>query len=249
MPRREKAIDRRRKRLIMHPALWNSTLMRRFSVLDRIYTRIETAQTEFKKASADAGNPIACPERCGTCCIHFLPDVTPLEAERLALYLSVEKPELIQSFLARADATTQVKTEEKPSKACPFWNPDKPGENCMVYPARALVCRLFGYCAVTDKVGNPSFALCDMMPPLEANTTRIFTGQATLESLFGRRPPLMDEFSREILALDPSGSGQRRSIYEALPEALARVALLLRLAEESDNPLSASNPDDFPIAS
>lgn len=223
--------------------------MRRFSVLDRIYTSIETTQAEFKKASADAGNPIACPERCGTCCIHFIPDVTPLEAERLALYLLVEKPELIQHFLARADVAAQSKAEEKLSQACPFWNPDKPGENCMVYPARALVCRLFGYCAVTDKVGNPSFALCDMMPSLKANTTRIFTGLKTLESLFGKRPPLMDEFSREILALDPTGSGLRRSIYEALPEALARVALLLRLVEESDNPQSVSNPDDFPIAS
>ena len=245
------------------------SLMRRFSALDRIYTRIEDSQQDFKQASAQAGNPIACPRRCGTCCIHFTPDVTPLEAERLAYYLLVEKNELINHFLHQIDESAKTGESWASDKACPFWNPDKPGENCMVYPARALVCRLFGYCAVLDKEGRPSFALCDKMPPLVNRSKRIFTGEAALQSLFGERPPLMDEFSRQVLALDPTGAGERRSIIEALPIALSKISLLLRLAQDdSDNGAASStaglglgqgieaasnnadsNPDDFPIAS
>ncbi len=265
----EKLTNGCQKRFIMQPALWNSTLMRRFSALDRIYARIEDSQQYFKQASTQAGNPIACPRRCGTCCIHFTPDVTALEAERLALYLLVEKRDLIDPFLGRIEESEKAGETWDSDKACPFWNPDKPGENCMVYPGRALVCRLFGYCAVLDKKGRPSFALCDKMPPLADRGERIFTGEETLRGLFGQRPPLMDEFSREILALDPSGAGERRSIIEALPAALSKISLLLRLAESDSDSKGAlpaaepgfglssttpsaeadSDPDDFPIAS
>ncbi len=260
----------------MKPALWNSTLMRRFSALDRIYARIENSQQNFRRESAKSGNPIACPQRCGTCCIRFTPDVTPLEAERLAYFLLIERREMIEHFFARIEESSRTGEPWGSDKACPFWNPDKPGENCMVYPARALVCRLFGYCAVLDKAGRPSFALCDKMPKLPDRGERIFTGEETLHSLFGQRPPLMDEFSREVLALDPSGAGDRRSIIDALPVALSKISLLLRLAENDAQgqagmpdaepgfglpPTSASglagaqaddadsDPDDFPIAS
>ncbi|MDX9783178.1 MAG: YkgJ family cysteine cluster protein [Spirochaetia bacterium] len=241
----------------MQPALWNSTLMRRFSALDRIYGRIESSQQDFKRASDRAGNPIACPIRCGSCCVHFTPDVTPLEAERLAYYLLVERKDLIDHFFSQLNKSAKAGEAWTGDSACPFWNPERPGENCMVYPARALVCRLFGYCAVLDKEGRPSFALCDKMPSLAGRQERIFSGEAMLQGLFGRRPPLMDEFSREVLALDPSGAGQRRSVIEALPTALEKIALLLQLAEadadQSDAALSPSeadsDPDDFPIAS
>ena len=251
--------------------------MRRFSALDRIYARIENSQQDFKQASSQAENSIACPPRCGTCCTHFTPDVTPLEAERLAYYLLVERKDLIERFLSQIESLAKAGESWAVDKACPFWNPDRPGENCMVYPARALICRLFGYCAVLDKQERPSFALCDKMPSLAGRSERIFTGEDTLQRLFGRRPPLMDEFSREVLALDPSGAGERRSVIEALPVALGKISLLLRLAETDEDsrstaPVAApasmpaaqrsfglsaglyssdadSDPDDFPIAS
>lgn len=130
----EKLTNGCQKRFIMQPALWNSTLMRRFSALDRIYARIEDSQQYFKQASTQAGNPIACPRRCGTCCIHFTPDVTALEAERLALYLLVEKG--TSSILFSAGSRSRKKPAKPgiPIRPAPFGTRINPARTAWSIP-------------------------------------------------------------------------------------------------------------------
>ncbi|HCO48036.1 MAG TPA: hypothetical protein DIT55_00765 [Spirochaetaceae bacterium] len=76
----------------MNRSIWDTTLMRRLSALDRIYLRIDRAQAEFRGIAELNGNPVTCPPRCGSCCLHFVPDATPIEAEKLAYFLLTEKP-------------------------------------------------------------------------------------------------------------------------------------------------------------
>jgi len=222
-----------RKRSSMSTPIWDTTLMRRISALDMIYARVERAQSEFKKTAEDKGSPISCPSLCGTCCLHFVPDVTPIEADRLAYYLLTEKQDMIDHFM------THRKEAEVMDAACPFWDVDKPGHNCMIYPARPLICRLFGFCSVLDKCGEPSFALCRQMPDIAGGDKRRFVGVAMMEEEFGAIPPLMVDFSRAVAALDPSDAGERNTIDEALLPALSRVSLVLRLAADSSEDLSA----------
>ncbi|HWR11081.1 MAG TPA: YkgJ family cysteine cluster protein [Rectinemataceae bacterium] len=237
----------------MNSSIRDTTLMRRMSALDMVYARVERAQTAFRETAMRHGSPISCPSLCGTCCLHFVPDAMPIEADRLAHFILTEKREMVDHFMARREKAEAI------DAACPFWNPDTPGRNCMVYPARPLICRLFGFCSVLDKCGEPAFALCRQMPDIAGSDKRRFVGAATMERLFGAIPPLMLDFSRAIAALDPSDAGERTTIDQALPRALSRVSLVLRLAaassenrlesEKGAKPEEDSNPDDFPIAS
>lgn len=208
----------------MNLTAWDTTLMRHISALDSIYARVESAQATFREAAHNHGSPLACPKRCGTCCVHFVPDLMPVEADRIAYYLLTERSALIDHFLAHRQEAEAI------DAACPFWNPDKPGENCMIYPARPLICRLFGFCSMLDKSGEPAFTLCRQMPSLEGNEKRRFIGTKTMDEVFGSIPPLMMDFSRAVVALDPSDSGGRTTIDKALIPSLSKVSLFLKFA-------------------
>jgi Fe-S-cluster containining protein len=240
----------------MEHSMWNTTLMRRIASLEKIYSRVESAQSDFRAQASARGIPVECPSRCGSCCLHFVPDLVPVEADRLAYFILTERPAMVDRFhemKASADAS---------GGACPFWNPDTPGANCMIYPGRPLICRLFGFCSIQDKTGEPSFALCRQMPLLSGRQERLFTGRYFMEGIFGAIPPVMSDFSREVMALDPEGAGLRDSITRALPDAFARAGLILAYASEEDRhsalglapavAVSArpdDEPDDFPLAS
>lgn len=248
--------------------MWNTTLMRRIASLEKIYTRVDTAQSAFRARAAARGIPVECPSRCGSCCIHFVPDMVPMEADRIAYFILTERPALVDRF-HEAKASAEAR-----DGACPFWNPDTPGANCMIYPGRPLICRLFGFCSILDKTGEPSFALCRQMPFLRGREERFFSGRSFMDGIFGAIPPVMSDFAREVMALDPEGAGLRASITKALPDAFARVGLTLAYASEEDrrsglSPASAATaadaiakaaaaaeaadpddePDDFPLAS
>jgi Fe-S-cluster containining protein len=214
--------------------------MRRMSALDKIYVRVERTQAAFRKSAEDNGSPVSCPQRCGTCCVHFVPDVMPIEADRLAHFLLTEKPKLIDHFLEHRIVAEAIDT------ACPFWNPEKPGENCMIYSVRPLICRLFGFCSVMDKSGEPEFALCRQMSPIAGSEKRHFVGTAIMGTLFGAIPPQMGDFSREIVSLDPGDAGTRAVLTEALLPSLSRVSLVLRLAQ--DEAEADSEGVDFMVA-
>ena len=206
-------------------ALRDTTLVQRMLALDAAYARIGREHAVFRKSAADFGTPIACPDLCGSCCIHFLPDTMPIEADRIAFHLLTGRRDLIDHFFENKKAA------ESRDAACPFWNPEKPGENCMIYPVRPLVCRLFGFSSTTDKNGEPTFSLCRHMPPHPGIEGRSLTGTTVMEGLFGAVPPHMADFSREIVGLDPQEAGRRTSICEALPLSLSKVSLLLQLAK------------------
>lgn len=244
-----------RRLKIMEHSMWNTTLMRRIASLEKIYSRVESSQLEFRMQASARGIPVECPTLCGSCCLHFVPDLVPLEADMLAHFMLTERPDMIERFNSAKAAA------DEREGACPFWNPDTPGANCMVYPGRPLICRLFGFCSILSKTGEPSFALCRQMPLLRGREERHFTGHGFMEGIFGAIPPVMSDFAREVMALDPEGAGLRDSIIRALPDALARVGLTLAYAGEEQK-LSRpglvfaqavadpdDEPDDFPLAS
>ena len=144
----------------------------------------------------------------------------------MAYFLLTERPAMIERFFARREESYAR------DAACPFWDESKPGENCAVYPGRALICRLFGFSSMLNKAGDPAFALCHGMAPVPGEEARHFSGAERMTGLFGAVPPPMADFSAEIVALDPSEAGLRASILDALPSALARVALVLKLGAE-----------------
>ncbi|HWP68583.1 MAG TPA: hypothetical protein VN437_04715, partial [Rectinemataceae bacterium] len=163
--------------------------------------------------------------------------------------LLTERKDLIDHFIEHKKAS------EARDAACPFWDPEKPGQNCMVYPARPLICRLFGFCSITDKNGEAAFSLCRQMLSLSGTERRNFVASTVMEEIFGAVPPPMDDFSMAIVGLDPQEAGRRAAIYDSLPPSLSKVSLLLQLVRSDDarslGEASDMNPqaDRLPAAS
>ena len=183
----------------------DTTLARRLDALDVIYARIEREQAEFRRSAAERGKAVACPPRCGNCCVHFVPDAMPIEADRLALFLLTERPAAIDRFFALRDGARAR------DSACPFWDESKPGENCGVYPGRPLVCRLFGFCSMLSKTGEPAFALCHGMRAVPGEASRHFAGAARMTELFGAVPlPWLISLARSSRWIPPRRGCARR---------------------------------------
>ncbi len=109
--------------------------------ISALYDEIDRYAGEFTRTFK-----VRCPPGCGTCCEHFLPDITDLEASFIAAYLLFRKMDI-----------PSVVDEDR--RLCPFYVKDDPF-HCLVYPVRATVCRMFASVPSKDKHGQPVFRRC-----------------------------------------------------------------------------------------
>jgi Fe-S-cluster containining protein len=210
------------------PTPRGSSLEALVAAVSEIYERVAREQRAFLEGAASRGATLACPPGCGSCCEPFVPDILPAEAAFIAAWLLENEAGLA----ARAAAWTD---EARPaSPPCPFFRRESPSAHCSIYPARPLVCRLFGAAGTRDREGRASFRPCARMelagyPPV-GSERKTMTG-TELDLVFGSAPPLMADHASALVALCPSEASGRSPIFEALPAALARVSLHLSLAE------------------
>lgn len=185
--------------------------------LSELYNQIEHETSLFCKQYA-----IACAEGCGTCCEHFMPDITTAEARLVAAYLLFVKRDkaLMDRVLEFAGNT---------NGPCPLYRFDSP-YHCSVYPARPLICRLFGACANQDKEGNAIFRRCR------------FNKEETMPLLlkFADDVPVMQDYSYALRSLD-DGEGVVGYLPEKVASMMDQLQFLARMLDFDD-----SNPDDTP---
>lgn len=115
----------------------------RLKNLQVFYDYVNNFLSEF-----DERENIRCIEACGECCKHYLPDLTIVEAEYIALYLI--QTGRVEEFFSRC---------EKDINYCPMFNEDS-NYHCSIYPARGLICRLFGSACTLDKNGRAIKPAC-----------------------------------------------------------------------------------------
>ena len=114
------------------------------SLLD-LYNEIDQYAAQFTQKTG-----VSCPTGCGTCCEHFFPDITELEASLIGAYLV---------FIKKDEKLFQkLNTIEEP-KRCPFYEKEDPF-HCQIYPVRAMVCRMFASVPSRDKYGLAQFKRC-----------------------------------------------------------------------------------------
>jgi hypothetical protein len=53
--------------------------------------------------------------------------------------------------------------------------------------------------------------------------------------VYGAEPPVMADYTTELVGLSPSESGEARSVLEAMPSALMRVGQTLSLARRASD--------------
>lgn len=208
-----------------------SLLAERLESLAYLYRRADGAVAHFTEISE-----VSCPHACGTCCEGFVPDIMPLEAAYVAVWLAgIDRDRAYK--LAASGLVPRVRDDGR--QGCPLYADDTP-YHCTVYEARPLICRMFGFAASRDKRGVPAYSVC--RHGISGNGTRSAAGAALVEA-FGTEPPLMADMGSELVAIDPSSSAVRRSLPEALNEALAQVLFLVGM--KGDDPLDGG-PDVRP---
>ena len=101
------------------------------TAVDALYAGIDADQKNWK-----AHTPAHCPDGCGSCCVHFEPEVYEAEALYLAVWMLENQPERADRIADEADLFTG-------GDGCVLFDPDSP-YHCTVYGGRCLICRLFG---------------------------------------------------------------------------------------------------------
>lgn len=184
-----------------------------------LYAKIEEETRRFCSEYA-----IACASGCGTCCEHFMPDITALEARLLASYLLLAKRE-------GALLSELVSSREQTTGPCPLYQAEDP-YHCSVYPARPLICRLFGACATADKGGNGVFRRCR------------YNKEETMPShlAFGPEVSVMQDYSYALRSLD-SSAREIGLLPKMVLEQLEQLSFLAAMIEKER---VGVNPDDTP---
>ena len=124
------------------------------TAVDSLYNDIDTDQKLWKTRS-----PMHCPDGCGSCCVHFEPDVYEAEALYLAAWMLEHQSARAERIAAAADIDTFVGGE-----GCILFDPLSP-HHCTVYEGRCLICRLFGFSGDHGKDGTIRWKPCRYMKP------------------------------------------------------------------------------------
>ena len=192
------------------------------------YSRIEADQTAFLELAALRGSALVCPAGCGSCCEGFVPDVLPAEAAFIALWLLEFEPGLA------AEAAEWGELGPSTLPPCPLLRGSPGLARCAIYPARPLVCRLFGAAGDRDKEGRARFRPCARMPrvghPISVGGRPTLTGDDLVRE-YGSVPPIMADYAAELASLCPGEGAERPLLISALPAAFGWVGLSLSLAE------------------
>jgi len=188
--------------------------------VDRLYRELDAEQAGWRKVS-----PWQCPDGCGQCCVNFEPDVLESEALYLAAWLLEHQP-------ARAETLSLGFVSSRPEQAggCLFFDPNS-SWHCTVYEGRCFICRLFAHAGDRGKDGSVRWRPCRFLPVAKKNIpSKPQYTAVELHTIFGSAPPAMSDFASRLIALDPDGLHQRRPLREALPLAIAKITMLIRLA-------------------
>ncbi len=120
--------------------------------LNTLACQYEQFEKEIIQFTKEAG--IRCPEGCGACCsAAYEPEVSLPEGEYAARYILEEQQELESRF-----------SMMKKRSCCIFYDESTPF-HCMIYPARPVICRGFGFSGYTNKYGEFIYRPCRHMHP------------------------------------------------------------------------------------
>lgn len=223
------------------------------TAVDSLYNDIDADQKIWK-----AKSPMQCPDGCGSCCVHFEPEVYEAEALYLAAWMLENQSERAER-IAEADSGASIGGD-----GCVLFDPESP-YHCTVYGGRCLICRLFGFSGDHGKDRRIRWKPCRYMEPSVAagnaaggisgtpingtgtvqdvQTGRQY-GEEEMMRLFGAVPPYMGAASSSLLALNPDDT-HPLPLRIALPAAIKKLKMLLHFITPpepdcpSPHPLSA----------
>ena len=183
-------------------ALGDSFLARNLAELSALYDQIEEETAAFCNE-----HHVHCAFGCGTCCEHFVPDITPSEARMVAAYLL-----LVSKNLSLID-----RVQQPVSGHCPLYDPATP-YHCQVYSARPLICRLFAQCASRAKTGEALFRRCKFNDQETMPQSLSFPADSGVKT--------MDDYGMQLRSLSGGEGDDVEDLNVAVTEALSAVQMI-----------------------
>lgn len=172
-----------------------------FAVLD---AEIATFQSE---------SGLSCKAGCGKCCTHPDIDASPLEFLPWAFYL----------FLNGKAETTLEELKMGNNSICHLYRPlsvlDSNSGRCGDYKYRGLICRLFGFGATRDKMGQLRLATCKIIK--ENQTERYENAQAAMKN--GLYVPIFTDYYMNLNQIDFRMGNRILPINKAMKAAIEEV--------------------------
>jgi len=171
-----------------------------------LYHRLDRQTLALRKRTG-----LACPRGCGECCHRHRVEATVLEMLPLAVHLwrtggGEGLLERLGPGEARERCLLYRPGEEDPSRG-----------RCSQYPCRPLICRLYGFSAITDKQGRKELLLCRKLREIYA--PRIAAWQQMIRSA-DLPVPVMADYTLQVNLLAPRYIGEWLPINQALRSAL-----------------------------
>ena len=171
--------------------------------VNQLYNRLDLRTHLF---ASEYG--ITCPSGCGSCCQNYEPEISSAEANYAAAWIIKSNAGLSSLFKNISER-----------KTCIFFNPQSP-DHCMIYNARPLMCRAFGFSGVKDKYGNHKYKTCGLME--------------VKKNLTGSYIPIMAEEGITLLN-NCTGMEETLPVSEAVDKAWQKLSFLILFSELDDN--------------
>lgn len=180
-----------------------------------IYHKVRSVNALFNRLEKDVSRfrndtKIGCFSGCGLCC--HKPDIeaSVLEFLPFSYYLikSGRIPEYYEKLQASGDSSICVIHKMIDKNAGKGY--------CGEYLHRGLICRLFGYSAMINKIGQKTLVTCKR---IKTETPEAYQDAvAKIES--GMNVPVMSTYYRQLMNIDFELASRRYPINKAIEEAI-----------------------------
>lgn len=171
----------------------------------QIYLDSQSTFSDYQKQTG-----LTCRESCGACCLSPEISATPLEMLPTAFYL-------LDRNMAIEVLTILEKLEYPRCFFYKAFNEDGTKGTCQNYQNRPSICRSFGAAAVKNKYGEKSMSICKL---IKQDHSEI------IKDINPSDAPVIGEFARKIMGLDPDLGQKVYPINKALEVALAMILQL-----------------------
>ncbi len=169
--------------------------------VETLQRRVDREIASFKRQAC-----IDCYHHCIECCSYNDVQATPLEFLPFAYHAL--KLGLIDQW--------HEEISRHNSSLCFFRRSENDVWGCRIYPVRGLICRLFGFSAVTNKLGKPEYAACKVMKhnwPDKISQIRDAVAR-------GGKIPVISSYYRRLASIDPCLGQDFMPINAAMKKAI-----------------------------
>jgi len=191
-------------------------IQEKVSSVNNLFDKLESEISEFKNEYK-----LDCIKGCYQCCLK--PDIEATVLEFLPLALHLYKSGKQIEVLERLEQLEE-------NSLCIGLNINNIVEQnggCSIYPYRGLICRLFGFSAVTDKNDNNLIATCKIIKEeLDENFQK-----ADKEVKNGGKIPVIKHYYMELYGIDPNLSSNYYQINTAIKKAIELVGMRMGYEE------------------